>query len=61
MTISEIHRSEAEIPTLLKVMYEYQSAAKEKHHHAVEKPTLPRLADHPAEGVIELCINNGIL
>ena len=39
------------ISPLFKVMYEDQSADEEKHHHAVEKPSLSRLANHPAEGV----------
>ncbi len=50
-TISEIHIAEAWIPPLFKVVYEDQSAAEEKHHHVVEKPSLSRLANHPAEGV----------
>src|SRR5580658_6070480 len=30
---------------------EGQAATEEKHHHAVEKPSLAWMANHPAEGV----------
>jgi hypothetical protein len=34
-------------------MYKEQSASEEKHHHVVQKPSLSRLANHPAEGVCQ--------
>ena len=49
--MSEIHVSDMGNPLSFEVMYEEQSADKEKDHDAVEKPSLSRLANHPAEGV----------
>ena len=40
---------------MFKVMYEDQSGDEKKQHHAVEKPSLSRLPNHPAEGVSECC------
>jgi hypothetical protein len=34
-------------------MYKEQSASEEKHHHVVQKPSLSRLANHPAESVCQ--------
>ena len=53
--MSGIHVSDVREPSLFKVMYENQSADEQKQHHSVEKPSLSRLADHPAEGVGEGC------
>src|SRR5208282_1071781 len=52
-TISKIDRPEMRIRSLFKVVNEDQCAAKEKDHYPVEKPSLSRLANHPAEGVRE--------
>ena len=51
----EIHVSDAGEPPLFKVMYEDQSADEEEQHHSVEKPSLSRMAHHPAEGIGEGC------
>ena len=47
----EIYTGKQGVSALLKVMNEQQAAKEEKHHHAIEKPSLPWLADHSAKRV----------
>ncbi len=53
--MSGIHVRDVRNDPLFKVMYEDQSAYEKKQHYSVEKPSLSRLAHHPAEGVCECC------